>query len=211
MELRPKGGNDFENGSGELVSLESTFLYPMLKSSELMKKTPMPTRYMLVTQRTVGEDTSRIERQAPRTWDYLQSHAEALDGRASSIYRNRPRFSVFGVGRYSFAPWKVAISGFYKRLDFRCVGPVNEKPVVLDDTCYFLPCRTESDALVLAALLNSNAAQGLLRSFLFWDEKRPVTIQVLADLNLGRLAAEEDVPLPTWADAPEQLSLFDGL
>ena len=211
MELRPKGGNDFENGLGEIVSLESTFLYPMLKSSELMKKKPTPTRYMLVTQRSVGDDTSRIERQAPRTWDYLQSYAEALDGRASSIYRNRPRFSVFGVGGYSFAPWKVAISGFYKRLDFRCVGPVNEKPVVLDDTCYFLPCRTESDALVLAALLNSNAAQGLLRSFLFWDEKRPVTIQVLADLNLGRLAAKEDVPLPTWADAPEQMSLFDGL
>ena len=211
MELRPRGGDDFENGLGEVVSLERTFLYPMLKSSELMKEKPTPTRYMLVTQRAVGDDTSRIERQAPRTWDYLQSHAEALDGRASSIYRNRPRFSVFGVGGYSFAQWKVAISGFYKRLDFRCVGPVNEKPVVLDDTCYFLPCRTESDALVLAALLNSNAAQGLLRSFLFWDEKRPVTIQVLADLNLGRLAAEEDVPLPTWADAPEQMSLFDGV
>ena len=211
MELRPKGGSDFENGLGEVVSLERTFLYPMLKSSELMKEKPTPTRYMLVTQRAVGDDTSRIERQAPRTWNYLQSHAAALDGRGSSIYRNRPRFSVFGVGGYSFAPWKVAISGFYKRLDFRCVGPKNEKPVVLDDTCYFLPCRTERDALVLTALLNSNAAQGLLRSLLFWDEKRPVTIQVLADLNLGRLAAEEDVSLPTWADAPEQMSLFDGL
>ena len=121
MELRPDGGDDFENGLGEVVSLESTYLYPMLKSSELMKPDPTPSRYMLVTQRLVGEDTPQIEYEAPRTWDYLQSHAARLDARASSIYRNRPRFSVFGVGPYSFAPWKVAISGFYKRLDFRCV------------------------------------------------------------------------------------------
>ncbi len=41
---------------------------------------------------------------APKTWKYLLSHGEALDGRRSSIYQNRPRFSVFGIGRYSLAP-----------------------------------------------------------------------------------------------------------
>ena len=104
MELRPNGGDDFENGLGEVVSLESTYLYPMLKSSELIKPHPTLSRYMLVTQRLVGEDTSRIERTASRTWDYLQSYADRLDARASSIYEKRPRFSVFGVGPYSFAP-----------------------------------------------------------------------------------------------------------
>lgn len=139
MELRSRGGDGFENGLGDVVSLERTYLYPMLKSSELMKDEPVVSRYMIVTQRWVGDDTSTIERQAPETWKYLQSYADYLDRRASSIYRNRSRFSVFGVGPYSFAPWKVAISGFYKRLEFRCIGPVDDKPVVLDDTCYFLP------------------------------------------------------------------------
>ena len=170
----------------------------MLKSSELVKPHPTPSRYMLVTQRLVGEDTPRIAREAPRTWDYLQSHADRLDARASSIYRNRPRFSVFGVGPYSFAPWKVAISGFYKRLDFRCVGPIEDKPVVLDDTCYFLPCRTEHDARLLAELLNSKAARGFFRSFIFWDAKRPITAQLLAGLDLGILSEEVGVSLPTW-------------
>ena len=141
MELRPGGGGDFENGFGEIVKIESAHLYPMLKSSELMKPHPTPTRYMIVTQQSVGEDTSRIKHNAPRTWDYLQSHAGLLDRRASVIYRNRPRFSVFGVGPYSFAPWKVAISGFCKRLDFRCIGPVADKPVLLDDPD--VSCRVE--------------------------------------------------------------------
>ena len=208
MELRPDGGDDFENGLGEVVSLESTYLYPMLKSSELMKPDPTPSRYMLVTQRLVGEDTPQIEYEAPRTWDYLQSHAARLDARASSIYRNRPRFSVFGVGPYSFAPWKVAISGFYKRLDFRCIGPIEGKPIVLDDTCYFLPCRTAHDARLLAELLNTKAARGFFRSFIFWDAKRPITAQLLASLDLGILAEEVGVSLPTWSDSPQRMLRF---
>ena len=211
MELRPRGANRFENGFGEVIDVEGTYLYPMLKSSDLVKPEPTVTRYMIVTQRAVGDDTSPIERHAPRTWRYLQSHADALDGRGSSVYRNRRRFSVFGVGAYSFAPWKVATSGFYKRLDFRIVGPVSHKPVVLDDTCYFLPCRTRGDAVVLERLLNSSAARGLLGSLVFWDEKRPVTAQVLAKLDLGRLAEEEGVSLPKWSDAPGQMSLFGGV
>lgn len=70
----------------------------MLKSSDLAKPAPTPSRYMLVAQRTVGEDTSGIAREAPYTWRYLQSYAHLLDRRASSIYRNRPRFSIFCVG-----------------------------------------------------------------------------------------------------------------
>ena len=158
MELRPRGCNDFENGLGKVVKLEPTYLYSMLKSSELMKPCPIPSRYMLVTQRRIGEDTSRIKRKAPLTWRYLKTHAYFLDRRASLIYRNRPRFSIFGVGAYSFAPWKIAISGFYKRFEFRCIGPFDDKPVVLDDTCYFLPFRTECDAKNVLDLLNSEAA-----------------------------------------------------
>ena len=127
MELRPRGRDTFENGLGEVVTLEPSYLYPMLKSSDLTRQRPRPSRYMLVTQRAVGEDTSRIQREAPSTWEYLRSHRDRLDGRSSSIYRDRPRFSVFGVGPYTFAPWKVAVSGFYKRLDFRCVGSVRRQ------------------------------------------------------------------------------------
>ena len=208
IELRSKGGDVFENGFGDVVSLEATHLYPMLKSSELMKPHPTPSRYMLVTQRSVGEDTARIEHDAPRTWSYLQSHAERLDRRASSIYRNRPRFSMFGVGPYSFAPWKVAISGFYKRLDFRAIGPVDGRPVVLDDTCYFLPSRTCEDATLLANLLNSEPANSFFRSLTFWDAKRPITARLLANLDLGLLAEEVGVTLPEWTPIPDQPTLF---
>ena len=200
MELHPGGDGSFENGFGEAVNIESSYLYPMLKSSELMKPHPTPTRYMIVTQKSVGEDTSQIEHNAPRTWNYLQLHASLLDRRASIIYKNRPRFSIFGVGPYSFSPWKVAISGFYKRLDFRCIGPVDDKPVLLDDTCYFLPCQTEDDARHLVNMVNSKSARGFFRSLIFWDAKRPITVQLLGSLDLGLLAKEAGISLSAWSD-----------
>ena len=203
MELHHRGGDEFENGLGESTRLEGTYLYPSLKSSELMKPGSVPSRCMIVTQRWAGENTSRIRLEAPRTWDYLQSHAARLDRRASSIYRNRPRFSIFGIGPYTFAPWKVAISGFYKRIDFQCVGPSEGRPVVFDDTCYFLPCENEEDARLLAALLNSKSAKGFFHSHIFWDAKRPITAQILGHLDLRILAEEAGAPLPTWSDAPQ--------
>lgn len=200
LELWPNGPGTFQNGLGEIVSLESTYLYPMLKSSELVKPSPKPSRFMLVTQKTVGDNTQKIEHKAPQTWKYLQDHADYLDKRASSIYRNRSRFSVFGIGAYSFAPWKVAISGFYKCLEFRGIGPVDNKPVMLDDTCYFLPCQTDEDVKIFLRLVNSSAAQEFLQSLIFWDSKRPITAQILSSLNLVALADEVGVSLPMWSD-----------
>jgi hypothetical protein len=172
------------------MDLEDTYLFPMLKSSQVARGGGDGNRYMLVTQRTMGSNTKEIEERAPRTWSYLQAHADLLNRRGSSIYRNRPPFSVFGVGEYSFAPWKVAISGFYKKLAFVTVGPIKGKSVVLDDTSYFLPCQTQAQAEYLAALLNSSTAQAFYKAFVFWDAKRPITADLLRHLNLRRLAEE---------------------
>jgi len=195
MELRPVDGG-FRNGLGETVDLEDTLIFPMLKSSDLAKSMWPPVRHMIVTQKDIGEDTEPIEENAPSTWRYLQAHAEYLDRRTSTIYRKRPRFSVFGVGPYAFAPWKVAISGFYKKLSFSIVGPVSGKPVVLDDTCYFLPFASRGDAESVADMLHSDSAQGFLRSRVFWDAKRPVTAGVLQSLDLQALSVQLGMLLP---------------
>jgi hypothetical protein len=190
MELLREGGK-YRNGLGELVELEDLYVYPMLKSSEVANGGPRNrSRWMIVTQKTVGEDTAAIHATAPRTWAYLQAHAELLGKRGSSIYRKRPAFSVFGVGDYTFAPWKVAISGFYKRLAFSVVGPRDGKPVVFDDTSYFLPCRTKEQAEYVAAVLKSPAVHSFYNAFVFWDNKRPITADLLRRLDMRQLAKE---------------------
>lgn len=184
-------GDRYRNGLGESCELEGTLLYPLLKSSHLRPGREQSSgRKVLVTQAALGEDTAPIAQRAPLTWRYLMSHADRLDSRRSSIYRNRPRFSMFGIGPYTFAPWKVAISGLYKRLEFVVVGPIDGRPTVLDDTAYFLPCESEREAVLLGDLLNSPVARDFLSSLIFWDSKRPITSAVLSRLNLPALAAD---------------------
>jgi len=187
MELR-REDDVFVNGLGESCRMEWDCLYPLLKSSDLANGRLVPARYVLLTQRRVTDDTSWIRKSAPLTWQYLADHAKQLDARRSSIYAKRARFSVFGVGRYTFAPWKVAISGLYKNHRFQPIGEYEGKPVVLDDTCYFVPCRSESEAGFFADLLNSALAQQFLASLVFADAKRPITIDVLRRIDMKKLA-----------------------
>jgi len=190
MELHQRNGT-LVNGFSEPVDVEPDFLYPMLKGSQVARRPlPDPSRFMIVTQQKTGQDTQPISHLAPRTWRYLCEHGDLLDGRRSSIYRNRPRFSIFGVGPYTFAPWKIAICGLYKKLDFAVIGPHEQKPIVLDDTCYHLSFRKENVASLVASLLNSSVAKEFYESFIFWDTKRPITAELLHRLDLVGLAEE---------------------
>ncbi len=188
MELVPTC-DGYLNGLGEVVALENEFLLPLLKSSDIGNGRINCRGVMLVPQRTVGADTGHIRLAAPNTWEYLRRHADLLDKRASSIYRNKPAFSIFGVGPYSFAPWKIAISGLYKTLTFVPVGPLDGRPVVFDDTVYFVPCRSEREAAFVHTLLASDAATEFFGSMIHWDDKRPITADILKRLSIAKLAA----------------------
>lgn len=219
MEFHEDGGG-CRNGFGDRVHLEPDYLYPMLKSADVANgSVEQPKRWMLVTQRAVGEDTNEIREKAPLTWRYLEKHGELLDRRASSIYQKRPRFSVFGVGEYSFAPWKVAVSGFYKKPVFNVIGPFQGKPVVLDDTCCFVACGSKEEAELVARLLNSDIAKEFFSTRVFWDAKRPITVALLRRLDLLSLANDLGLKadlekhlyrLPSAASNPDQMLLDLG-
>lgn len=177
------------NGLGEIVNLEEEYLYPLLKSSDLANNRLTPRREVLVTQFNLADDTDQIREIAPKTWSYLEAHSATLDARRSSVYAKRARFAVFGVGEYTFSPWKICISGLYKNLAFRLVGSHKGKPVVLDDTCYFLAFEEEERARFFHRILSSDIATQFIHSLVFFDAKRPITIDVLKRIDLRRLAS----------------------
>lgn len=194
----------FVNGFGERCDLEDDYIYPLLKSSDLANGRLKPTRFVLLTQRRVVDQTDEIKHSAPKTWRYLLDHAKKLDKRGSSIYTKRARFAVFGIGDYSFAPAKVAISGLYKTLHFQAVGSAGGKPIMVDDTCSFIPCESKAEAEFFADLLNSETAQRFISALVFMDAKRPVTIDVLKRIDLKKLAkyAEQEAVAIEYLSSP---------
>lgn len=216
MEFTRDNGS-FINGLGERCELEDDYIFPLLKSSDLANGRLRPTRFVLLTQRRVSDQTDKIHRTAPKTWHYLLDHAGQLDKRSSSIYENRARFSIFGVGDYSFSPAKVAISGLYKNIHFRAVGSGGGKPIMVDDTCYFIPCDSMAEANFFADLLNAETAQRFISALVFTDAKRPVTIDVLKRIDLKKLAeharqatkAVEYLSSPCLGSSHQRLLVFE--
>jgi hypothetical protein len=182
-----QSGSEYENGLGVRVDVEADAVFPLLKSSDLAKNR-RPRKWLLVPQRTMAASPEELQRSAPKAWQYLLTNSALLAKRGSSIYRNRSPYSIFGVGEYSFSRWKVAISGLYKKLAFVEVPPFQDRPVVLDDTCYLFPCQSEQECKTLHELLQSEPAREFWSAFIFWDAKRPITAQILNLLDLAALA-----------------------
>lgn len=190
MEL--KGCKDgIINGLGETVFIESTHAFPMFKSSDIAKGLKRTNRFMIIPQKFIGEDTRKIQRSAPRLWDYLISHREKLAKRKSSIYKNKPEFSIFGVGKYSFFRWKVAVSSMYKKIEFRKIGPQDGYPCVFDDTIYFLPAKSEEEADFILSLVCSEPFRELLTSMTFEHDKRIVSAEKLNKISLEKIASRQ--------------------
>ncbi len=187
MELERKG-DFFINGFKEPVDIEDDLVFTLLKSSDLKAVIASNARkFVLVTQKNVGAETNYIQLMFPKLWNYLLANAHYLDNRKSSIYKKAPRFSMFGIGEYSFKPYKVAVSGLYKQSTFSLVLPRDNKPIMLDDTCYFLSFDNLIYAVIVCALLNSKVAQDFLSSISFLDSKRPYTKDVLMRIDLNKL------------------------
>lgn len=178
----------FINGNNEDVVIERELVFPLVKSS--MFKAPLISsteKYVIVTQRKIGEDTSYIREKFPLTWDYLQKNRDFFEKRKSSIYKNAPAFAVFGIGEYSYAEYKVGISGFYKEPLFSVLCSIEGKPVMTDDTSYFMSFPSFNTAYVAMLYLNNYRVKSFLKQISFSDSKRPYTKRVLSRIDFAKL------------------------
>ena len=183
MELTMRNGT-LQNGQKETVHIEDDIVFPLIKSS--MFKAPIIhsfSKYVIVTQKKVREETEHLESEAPKTWEYLNNNIDMFESRKSSIYRGAPPFSMFGVGDYSYSKYKVGVSEFYKQPLFSVLYSDDEKPVMTDDTSYFICFDNYDMAYVAMLLLNSEKVQEFLTSIAFLDAKRPYTKKVLERID----------------------------
>lgn len=209
MEIE-KYNKHYINGLKQEFNIENDLVYGLLKSSDLKNRQISTYRKLIiVTQKKIGQETSYIKHDYPQTFEYLNKNRKYFDKRKSSIYKGKPQFSIFGVGDYSFMPYKIAISGMYKSTHFTFVAPANGKPLMLDDTCYFIGFEEERFAKIVLYLLNHDHTQKFLKAIIFPDSKRSITKDVLMRIDLVKLyklfkyssiARELDISKNEWTD-----------
>ena len=202
----------YKNGYGEVVNIEKDLIYPLMKSSDINHYHEESVRkFVIVPQRRIGEDTNSLKEYYPLAYSYLKSHEEDFSRRKSSIYRGKDPFSIFGVGDYSFSPYKIVVSSLYKDIRFLLISKYDGKPIIVDDTCYQLDFDNEDEAKAIYEALCSTEFQTLMQSLIFKDAKRVVTKTLLMRFDLIQICKDKSIQLnPHRREKYEerQLSLF---
>jgi len=186
MEFEQINGH-YTNGLGENFSIENNLIYGLLKSSDLKEQQTNSYRKLtIITQKKIGQETKYIKDKFPLTFQYLKSHRAYFEKRKSSIYKDKPNYSIFGIGDYSFAKYKIGISGLYKSTHFTLIRPDKSKPIMLDDTCYSIGFDRLVFAQIAHYLLNSDLVQRFLKSIIFSDSKRSINKDTLMRIDFSK-------------------------
>ncbi|WP_380675824.1 N-6 DNA methylase [Salinigranum sp. GCM10025319] len=186
-----------------LDRIEPDHVYPYLRSKHVVKWGLFGHDRFLVPQRQAGEDNEEaLARETPTTYDYLRRNRDRLAARGSSWFDSGPFYSLFGLGPYTWAPYKLVWCRLGFKPHFAVVSTVadpelGEKRVVPGDHCMFVACDDEREAHYLCALLNAAPYQRCLRE-LAGGGKAGLSKSVVSSLAL-----------PEWEGKPWQERLAD--
>ncbi|MCC6124136.1 MAG: N-6 DNA methylase [Pirellulales bacterium] len=180
--------------------IEPDLLYPLVRWSDLARYSPLPRYHLLLVQdcqRRVGLEESMLKRRFPLTYDYLKHFETLLTSRAAyrRYQRGQPFYSMYNVGPYTAGDCKVIWRRMDKRLTAAVVEPVEHpllgcRPVVPQETCVLIPCRSADEGHYLCAMLNSEPAGRLLESHCVRGGKGFGTPSILDYLPLRRYEPE---------------------
>ena len=183
--------------------LEPDLVYPYLKSKHVVSYGLFGHDLRLVPMRTANEENEAdLRASQPRTYEYLDSHRDRLEDRSSSWLDQGPFYTVFGLGSYTWADYKVVWCRLGFKPQFAVVSTVDdpdlgEKPVVPGDHCMFISTDNRYEAHFLCALLNSSLYQRSLRDIAA-DGKASLSKTVVSRLEL-----------PPWPDTEESARLAE--
>lgn len=152
------------------AAVEADLVYPLLRGRDLDRWRAQPSLHVLFTQDPTtrrGLDADTLENEYPRLHSYLKRFEPQLRARAAfrRYYDAKaPFWSMFNVGPYTLAKFKVGWR--YIDSDFRCavIGPVKSKiigskSVVPDHRVIAVALETDEAAHYLCAALNSAPAR----------------------------------------------------
>lgn len=177
----------------DLATVDADLVYPYIKSRHVRKYGLTGHDLRLVPMESAGADNESWLRDTyPATYEYLRGHRGELEGRSSSWLDSGAFYSMFGLGEYTWAPYKVVWCRLGFKPDFAVVSTrtdpdLGEKIVVPGDHYMFIATGDAETAHVLCALLNSAPYQRTLRDITS-EGKASLSKSVVSELALPEAA-----------------------
>ena len=153
--------------------IEPDLLYPLLRGRDVGRWHAAPSAHILMvqdpqTRRGIAEE--ELRGRYPKTWDYLKRFEPILRERAAfsryftraqksgQVVETGPFYSMFNVGDYTFAPWKVVWPWIATELKCAITDAVPEHNVT------FVSFESEEEAHYFCGSINSSPAGFIAKS-----------------------------------------------
>jgi hypothetical protein len=161
--------------------IEPDLLYPLLRGRDVRRWKSQPSAWILITHlpgmglKAIPE--KEMQTDYPYIYGYLKRFEEVLRERAAfkryftrkdkngRIVETGPFYSMFDVGTYTFAPWKVVWPNIASALNAAVVASSEGKVVVPQHIVTLVACETEDEAHYICALINSSSANFTARAY----------------------------------------------
>lgn len=163
-------------------AIEPDSLYPLLRGRDVRRWKAEPSAHILVTHlqgmrlNAIPENEMKVS--CPKTYMYLKRFEGLLRERAAfkryftrkdksaRIIETGPFYSMFNVGDYTFAPYKVVWREVANTLDAGVACPYNGKETLPDHTLILVQCAEKEEAHFLCSALNSSPAKFAVRAYI---------------------------------------------
>ncbi len=184
--------------SAEVVEhlVESELLFPLVRWGDVDRFRARPSAWLLMPQDVAsrrGIAEAALRRQYPNAHAYLSRFRELLEKRAAyRRYQSRAAFySMYDIGPYTVAPFKVVWRRMDHRIRAAVVGPLDHpamgvRPVVPQETCALVAVDSADEAHYLCAVLNSALVEFLVQSHSVRGGKGFGSPGMFAYLRIGR-------------------------
>lgn len=151
--------------------LESDLIYPLLRGKDVKRWKAEPSASILIVQdpaKRTGIDEKEMQLNYPKAWSYLKQFEALLRSRAAykRYFRgDAPFYSMFDVGEYTFAPYKVVWPWISKDVRAAVVHKFDGKPACPEHNTSFLALDRLDEAYFVCALMNSAIGDFAIRSY----------------------------------------------
>ena len=150
------------------AQIDADLVYPLLRGRDVLRWHAEPSAHIILANRTDklgGIPEPEMKRKHPKTFAYFARFEEQLRRRSGFkqyFSPTDPFYSIYNVGPYTMADWKVMWPEVGHTVRAGVCGPRkvhSEKPALPDHTIITVPCGSGEEAHYVCALLNSSPAQ----------------------------------------------------
>ncbi len=188
--------------------IEPDLLYPLLRGRDVKRWHAEPSAYILMvqdpkTRRGIPEE--ELQSRFPKTWEYLQRFEPILRERAAfqryftrkakagETIETGPFYSMFDIGDYTFAPWKVVWPNIASSLEAAVVTHKEGTAIIPQHIVTLVAAEGEDEAYFLCALINSTLANFAARAYAQEGGKSFGTPHILEHIRIPKYNSNDPV------------------